>query len=260
MNEKFYKIVVQMQQVEINTSQNVKIEYQLATVGHRIFAFIIDFAILFIVGLILYLAVALTGLDSGNFLYYIFNFLLLIWIWFYTLGSEIIGNGQTIGKLALGIKVVKLNGDEMEFYDYFSRWSVRLFDVYFSVGALAMLLIASNKSGQRLGDIISGTTVIKKKNDYAFRLRDILELNTKNKDDYQFDYPNANVLNEKDVILIKNTLYRLKQYNNASHRDTLNELVDKVLETLGLDLRFYTEDQKVRFLNKVVSEYIILTR
>ena len=126
MNEKFYKIVVQMQQVEINTSQNVKIEYQLATVGHRIFAFIIDFAILFIVGLILYLAVALTGLDSGNFLYYIFNLLLLIWIWFYTLGSEIIGNRQTIGKLALGIKAVKLNGDEMEFYDYFSRWSVRL--------------------------------------------------------------------------------------------------------------------------------------
>lgn len=249
-----------MQQVEINTSQNVKIEYQLASVGHRIFAFMIDFAILFIGALIFYLAIALNNLDDDNVMFYLIFLLMIVWVWFYTLGSEIIGNGQTIGKLALGIKVVKLNGDEMEFYDYFSRWSVRLFDVYFSVGALAMLLIASNKSGQRLGDIISGTTVIKKKNDYAFRLRDILELNTKNKDDYQFDYPNANILNEKDVILIKNTLFRLKQYNNAAHRDILNELVDKVMETLGLDLRFYTEDQKVRFLNKVVSEYIILTR
>lgn len=249
-----------MQQVEINTSQNVKIEYQLASVGHRIFAFIIDFAILFIVSFVFYLAILLNELSEDNIMYYVISLLMIVWIWFYTLGSEIIGNGQTIGKLALGIKVVKLNGDEMEFYDYFSRWSVRLFDVYFSIGALAMLLIASNKSGQRLGDIISGTTVIKKKNDYAFRLRDILELNNKNKEDYQFDYPNANVLNEKDVILIKNTLFRLKQYNNTAHRETLNELVQKVLATLGLDLKFYTEDQKVRFLNKVVSEYIILTR
>lgn len=249
-----------MQQVEINTSQNVKIEYQLASVGQRIFAFLIDLAILIVVFFIFYLAIVFNNLDDQDLMYYVISLLLLIWIWFYTLGSEIIGNGQTIGKLALGIKVVKLNGDEMEFYDYFSRWSVRLFDVYFSVGTLAMLLIASNKNGQRLGDIISGTTVIKKRNDYTFRLRDILDLNMKNKDDYQFEYPNANILNEKDVILIKNTLFRLKQYNNASHSQALNELLDKVLETLDLDLRFYTEDQKVRFLNKVVSEYIILTR
>ena len=68
MNEKFYNLVEQMQQVEINTSQNVKIEYQLATVGHRIFAFIIDFAILFVVGIILYFAMSLSGLGSNNFL------------------------------------------------------------------------------------------------------------------------------------------------------------------------------------------------
>lgn len=249
-----------MQLVEINTSQNVKIEYQLASVGQRIFAFILDFSILSVVYLILIVGIFANNLDERDGMFYFFFIIIIALMWFYTLVSEIIGNGQTIGKRAVGIKVVKLNGDELEFYDYFSRWSVRLFDIYFSLGALAMLLIASNKSGQRLGDIISGTTVIRKRNDYNFRLEDILELNNKNKDDYEFEYLNANRLNEKDVILIKNTLFRFKEYKNDAHLDALDLLIVKVLSTLELDLQFRSNDQKVRFLNKVVSEYIILTR
>lgn len=249
-----------MQHVEINTSQNVKIEYQLASVGQRVFAFLIDLVILMIVYGIILATFLSMQISEDNISYFIFISIIVCWAWFYTLASEIIGNGQTIGKLALGIKVVKLNGDEMEFYDYFSRWSVRLFDIYFSSGALAMLLIAGNKNGQRLGDIIAGTTVIRKRNNYSFRLQDIMNLNNKNKEEYEFEFPGARLLNEKDVILIKNALFRFRQFNNAAHTDTLGELSDKIMETIGMEHEFYSNEQKVRFLNKVVSEYIILTR
>jgi len=198
--------------IEINTAQNVKIEYQLASVGQRVLAFAIDFIILSIVYFILMLGIM--G-QFQTFLYYILMSLIMVWLFFYTLASEIIGNGQTIGKLVMGIKVVKLNGDEMEFYDYFTRWSMRLVDIYFSIGVFAMLLISSNKNGQRTGDIIAGTTVIKKRSAYGFQLNDILNLNKKKKEDYQFEYPNAYQLNEKDVILIKNLLYRHKQYRRT---------------------------------------------
>lgn len=249
-----------MQQVEINTSQNVKIEYQLASVGQRIFAFIIDLVILLVVVGIFSRVGFFLEMDEGDVTFYIYITLLICWVWFYTLASEIIGNGQTLGKRVVGIRVVKLNGDELEFYDYFSRWSVRLFDIYFSVGVLAMLLIAGNKNGQRLGDIIAGTTVIRNRNNYGFRLEDILSLNNKSKEDYEFEYPSARLLNEKDVILIKTTLFRYRQYRNAAHLETLEQLNERVQETLGLDLKFYNDEQKIRFLNKIVSEYIILTR
>lgn len=254
------KIVKSMQYVEINTSQNVKIEYQLASVGQRIFAFIIDSIILLMGYGIIALAFSTDSMDEESLSYFIFIIIIIGWLWFYTLASEILGNGQTLGKKAMGIKVVKLNGDEMEFYDYFSRWSVRLFDIYFSVGTLAMLLIAGNKNGQRLGDIIAGTTVIRKNGHASFRLDDILKLNNKRKEDYEFEYPNARQLNESDVILIKNALYRYKKYQNTAHHEVIGLLTDKIMTTLGLSLVFYNHEQRIRFLNKVVSEYIILTR
>lgn len=243
-----------MANIEINTAQNVKIEYQLAGVGQRIFAFAVDFIVLFIVYLIL--AWGMMG-NHENFIYYFLIVLIVMWVFFYTLISEIIGNGQTIGKRALGIKVVKLNGDEMEFYDYFTRWSMRLLDIYFSIGVFAMLLISSNKNGQRTGDIIAGTTVIKKKSNYGFQLNDILNLNKKKKEDYTFEYPNAYQLNEKDVILIKNLLYRQKQYKNNAHNDAVIDLSHKVAEVLGIE---NIPNNKVQFLNKIISEYIVLTR
>jgi len=120
-----------------------------------------------------------------------------------------------------------------------------------------MLLISSNKNGQRTGDIIAGTTLIKKRSAYGFQLNDILNLNKKKKEDYQFEYPNAYQLNEKDVILIKNLLYRHKEYKNNAHNDALIDLSNKVAETLGIEK---TPINKVQFLNKIVSEYIVLTR
>jgi uncharacterized RDD family membrane protein YckC len=243
-----------MQTIEINTSQNVRIEYQLAGVGHRIFAFIIDFIIMWLVFFIYTVSLFSGGSDLSMAFLYIFAYL---WFGFYTLISELIGNGQTIGKLALGIKVIKLNGDELEFYDYFSRWSMRLIDIYLSIGSIAMLLIASNKSGQRIGDIIAGTSIIRKKSNYGFSLSDILKLNLNNKDDFEFQYPMAKNLDEKDVILIKNLLYRKKLYNNRAHEEAMDLLVHKLSVILELPK---IPDNREAFLSKVISEYIILTR
>ncbi|MEZ4804918.1 MAG: RDD family protein [Bacteroidia bacterium] len=243
-----------MQTIEINTAQNVKIEYELAGLGQRIFAYFIDFIILIGVALII-LAGIVSDFEESNIIF--IQLFFFIWFGFYTLISEIIGNGQTLGKKALGIKVIKLNGDEPEFYDYFSRWSMRLIDIYLSSGTIAMLLISSNKNGQRIGDIIAGTSIIRVKSTYGFQLKDILKLNLKNKDDYEFEYPLARNLEEKDVILIKNLLYRKRKYNNKAHLDAENQLVEKIAETLKLDTPPRNNE---KFLNKVISEYIILTR
>jgi uncharacterized RDD family membrane protein YckC len=243
-----------MQTIEINTSQNVRIEYQLAGVGHRIFAYLIDLIIMGFVFFIFFISVVSNGTEVMMTVIRIFAFL---WFGFYTLVSELIGNGQTIGKLALGIKVIKLNGDELEFYDYFSRWSTRLIDIYASIGSIAMLLIASNKNGQRIGDIIAGTSIIRKKSNYGFSLDDILKLNLNNRDNYEFQYPMARNLDEKDVILIKNLLYRKRLFQNRAHQEAMDMLVNKLVKLFGLSS---VPSNKEAFLGRVISEYIILTR
>jgi uncharacterized RDD family membrane protein YckC len=245
-----------MQTIEINTAQNVRIEYQLAGVGHRIFAYIIDFIIMMVVfGIISASVISISNISEKAMSFIsIFAF---TWFGFYTLISELIGNGQTIGKLALGIKVIKLNGDELEFYDYFSRWSLRLIDIYASIGCIAMFLVASNKNGQRLGDIIAGTSVIRKKNNYGFSLEDILKLNLNSKDNYEFTYPMAGKLDERDVILIKQLLFRKRLYHNQAHEEAMDRLVTKL--SAILELQQIPQNKEV-FLSKVISEYIILTR
>lgn len=246
-----------MKSIEINTSQNVKIDYQLASVGQRIFAFAIDLAIMTLVYMLVFLSTFTEGNSDSELKIILFQLMAFSWFGFYSLISEQIGNGQSLGKLAMGIKVIKLNGEELAFYDYFSRWSMRIVDIYLSIGSIAMLLIASNKNGQRLGDIIAGTTIIRKKSNYGFTLKDILRLNLKDRETHQFEFPQATKLEEKDVILIKQLLLRNRTYRNKAHKKALNELVEKLVTLFELNS---VPEDKEAFLNKVISDYIILTR
>ncbi|HEY1045166.1 MAG TPA: RDD family protein [Bacteroidia bacterium] len=247
-----------MQLIEINTPQNVKIEYQLAGVGQRIFAFAIDFVLLFIVN-ILFIIFYLSKAESLQTEYIIY-FILSVITCFYTLYSEMLMNGQTIGKMALGIKVIKLNGEELEFFDYFSRWSTRLIDIYFSSGVLAIIMIVSNKSGQRLGDILAGTAVIRKKSSYGFRLNDIVRLNERSRENYEFQFPLAKNLEEKDVILIKQVIQRYSVHSNSTHKNALDLLVQKVAQIVELRDVPRSDESKIKFLKQLITEYIILTR
>lgn len=185
------------------------------------------------------------------------NLIAFVWLGFFTLASEMIGQGQSIGKKAVGLKIVKINGDKLTFYDYFSRWSMRLMDIYFSVGAIAVLLIGSNNKAQRIGDILADTTVIKIKGDYDFSLSEILKLNQKRKESYEFQFPLAYRLSDNDVIVLKSLLYRLDVYNNIEHIKALDMAVERLKEILEL-----TEAPKNKkgFISKVISEYVVLTR
>ncbi len=246
-----------MKSIEITTPQNVQIDYQLASLGQRIFAFAIDFVIIVLVYATVYIWAFVQNTSDNDLKYLLFQLFAFLWLGFYSLFSELIGNGQSIGKLAMGIRVIKLNGDELQFYDYFSRWSMRIIDIYFSIGSIAMLLIASSRNAQRIGDIIAGTAIIRKNNSYGFKLNDILKLNLKDKDNYEFEYPLAVNLEENDVILIKQLLSRYRTFRNSAHKQAMDELILRLADVLQLK---QIPNDKETFLTKVITEYIILTR
>lgn len=150
-----------MRTLEIRTAQNVTIEYTLADVKERGLALLVDILVMLIIMLVLSI---IYGTLFGPYLSeYKEYFSILPVLFFYSLVSEIRGNGTSIGKRVLGIKVVKVNGTEARISDYLIRWAFRVIDIYFSLGVLGTVMVNSTTRSQRLGDILANTTVIKVK-------------------------------------------------------------------------------------------------
>lgn len=242
-----------MRTIEINTTQNVTIEYELATFRDRFFAFFIDSCILNFGLIILFFGWlwVFSGSDETYFLYLV---ILPIYL-FYTLSNEIWFNGQTPGKMAIGIKVAKINGKEPVISDYLIRWAFRLIDIWFSSGTIAAVLVNSTQRGQRLGDMLAHTTVIKVRASLNIGIGDVLRINTR--ENYDPLYPQVRNLSEQDMLLIKSTIERMKKYNNNAHREALDMLVEKLKNLLEIN---ETPKDKIAFLKTLLNDYIVLTR
>ncbi|NJN78330.1 MAG: RDD family protein, partial [Saprospiraceae bacterium] len=95
-----------MRTIDITTTQKVTIEYELAALRDRIIAFFMDQLILYVFLLICWLLfMGAFGLENSELFIYIFAAPVYI---FYTPVSEMLMDGQTLGKRVAGIKIVKL--------------------------------------------------------------------------------------------------------------------------------------------------------
>ena len=242
-----------MRSIDIVTAHKVEITYPLASVGQRIMAFILD-AIVIVVGFSL-LNLIFGFVFSGNLYEYFIYIILFPFYMFYTLYSEVLLNGQTLGKKALGIRVVKLNGENLQFTDYMTRWIFRTVDIWLSMGSLAVIFISSNEKSQRIGDLLSNTSIIQTSSSRSYSLSDVL--NIMNLKDYKVVYPEAKIFTEQQMLLLKETLERYKMYHNEAHQNALKLLSDNMAKQLGLEK---TPFAKEKFLKTLLRDYIFLTR
>jgi uncharacterized RDD family membrane protein YckC len=241
-----------MRNIEINTAQNVTIQYELASLKDRILAFLLDSLILWggliILGIFFNLLLG-TAYDYAVYLILVPTFL------FYSILSEIIGNGQSIGKLALSIKVVKLTGKEPSLGDYMMRWVFRFIDIYMSLGSIASLLVSSSAKGQRMGDMLANTAIIKAKPTMLMTLNDLMSISTI--DTYTPQYPSIKSMHEEDMLLVKTVIERARKHPNDAHMEALDMMVKYMMEQLGITK---IPANKSEFLRTLLRDYIVLTR
>ncbi len=243
-----------MKTIEINTAQKVTIQYELASLGNRFMSYFID--ILVMSGIITFLSILGSSAIGSSDSYTLFLYLILAPIFiFYTLASEILMNGQSLGKKAMGLKVVKLNGDAPTSQDYFMRWMFRFIDIFMSLGSVGSLLINASPKSQRLGGLLSGTTVIRTTSQRTFTLNDILKISTL--DTYQPTFPQIRKFNEQDMLFIKKSLERERRYPNQAHKKAIKELSDHVSEQLNISP---IPKDRSKFLRTLINDYIVLTR
>lgn len=241
-----------MRYIDISTTQNVTIQYELAPLRDRVLAFFIDMVIL-LIGLAIIMGLIQAFFPTSWIV--VMYYLIIVPVFaFYTLSQEIYLNGQTLGKKALGIKVAKLNGREPTISDYVIRWAFRTIDLG-PFGSVAAILVSSTPRNQRLGDMLADTVVVKVTNSTKFTLEEILRVNSD--DNYQTTYPEVKFFSEEDMLTINLALSRYKRYPNHAHTEVLNQLAYLMKDKLALAT---PPADNIIFLRTLVSDYVALTR
>lgn len=229
----FVKIFILIMNISISTAHHVDIDYTPAGIFDRILATLIDGAFQF--GLLLLGFMFIDFLDPVDSPTWFFVILLVI-IASYHLFCEAVFNGRSLGKYAIRIQVVKLNGKKLTFWDCMLRWVFRLVDISISSGAVALISIIASKRMQRLGDMAAGTTVIKLGKEVS--LKQISEFEAP--EDYQVVFQQAALLSDKDIKIIKDVLREVLKNNNYALLAPLSKKIKEVtgIETSMIPLEF----------------------
>lgn len=243
-----------MKNIEIITTQNVVLQYELAGLKDRALAFLLD-CVVIVVTYVILLTIGMVFTGGSESSIAVLVFIVIGTLMFYSLLFETLNNGQSIGKMALRIHVIKVAGGRITFFDYVARWVFRLIDIYFSFGAIASMLVVSSPKGQRIGDVVANTAVVKTASVMNLTLQDLLALHEKKS--YTPRYPQARKLHEEDALLIKLTLDRYRKFDNESHGEAMELLTNRIKEILNIES---IEGDQTRFLQTILQDYIILSR
>lgn len=202
-----------MQTIRITTSQNIDIDYEVAGLGERILARLIDLAILgalFFLGLFS-IAIA-TNSTSSNTLWIVLVIIYLVIFVFYDLAFEVFMNGQSIGKRILKIKVISLDGSQPRVGQYILRWLFRIVDfLIIEPGVIALVVAAIRDKPQRVGDIVAGTMLIR--TTPRSKMDNIVFMPAN--DGYQPVFNEAGQLTDRDIELIHEVIHNYVKTGNS---------------------------------------------
>jgi uncharacterized RDD family membrane protein YckC len=236
-----------MDNFQIETAQNIGIHQNVAGIGERILAFLIDTLILTAFAILTALGISGLGLGGGEL--WVYYLVIGLPVFLYYLLWETFNNGQTPGKAALDLRVVRLDGARPRFNQYILRWLVRIIDITISSGAVAVVTILLNGKGQRLGDLAAGTTVISENKQISLSQTILIDL----PENYKPSYPQVTILKDRDVQDIKRIFNDARQYGN--HKVILS-LSQKIAEIIEVE----PKERPLDFIKIILKDYNYYTQ
>ena len=239
-----------MDNFQIETAQNVTIQQNVAGIGDRILAYLVDGVIViayWIASLFALGAFGVSNEDSTSLM--VFYMVLGIPTFLYHLLFETLWGGRSPGKAAFNLRVVKIDGSKPGLGSFFVRWIMRIIDISLTSGGVAVLTILLNGKGQRLGDLGAGTTVINEKKrvrlSHTF-MEDIPE-------NYQAKYPQVTVFSDRDIQTVKTVFLQAKQKGN-------HNVIVKLSHKLSDKMQIIPEEKPIIFIEKVLKDYNFYTQ
>lgn len=149
------------------TPEAVAFELETANVGSRLLAFALDTLVVSVGVYALGFTFAQFSESAVNLPFWLVfttvTLLLLGWTLGYYIAFETLWRGRTLGKAALGLRVVTKEGGQVRFRHALIRTVLGIVDFGLSFGFVAVVSILATRTNQRLGDIVAGTLVLRER-------------------------------------------------------------------------------------------------
>jgi uncharacterized RDD family membrane protein YckC len=252
-------------EIVIETPEKIRFSYHIAEIGTRIAAWIMDFLIQVLILLIIILALVLSGysswthLEEGltNLTAAFLMIMIFLSRWFYFVLFEVIMEGQSPGKKMMRIRVIRDNGESLDFETIVLRNFLRAVDGFPSVPLIGGFVALIDSQNRRLGDIIANTIVV---NEIQYKLAI---------PDFQVHFnhtpePANGSANELGYLTVKqklteNELYIIRRFLNEYHKlpaakqhEITEQLANQVQKRLGIEERI---TDSLQFLERIYQQH-----
>lgn len=262
-----------MSVIRVTTSFNLDIDFEAPPFHRRLFAWMIDLFIL-----MFYIIIASKILkqiestmdysDDNMYNMWAVGLVLVLPFILYHPVSEILMNGQSVGKKLMGIQVVNENGGKPSISQYIIRWLIRTSDYmvlviiiyapYIAIfgiqffwalgGSLALLVtdivLVNSKKNQRLGDLLAHTILIKTNQKTSIDDTIFLQI----AEGYVPSFPAVMHLSDRDINALKSILDTAKKHNDY-------DLAQNASEKIKTHLKIDTSLSPFDFLEILLKDY-----
>lgn len=236
----------------IVTPEGVRLAFSTAGVASRSAALVVDLFCRAIALYILFVLLGIAAIGGGDLVVAIGGVIGIFVVFFgYSTAMETFNRGRTLGKVALGLQVVTVEGAPVRFRHAAIRSALELVDFFLSFGAVAMITSMVNPRHQRLGDMVAGTMVV--------RTRSAMSVST----NYTFVPPpgwesfastlDVSRMNRDQHGVVRSFLLRLHGMSREAGLAVARPLAASCAATLGVDVGPHTSP--VDFLITVTAAH-----
>jgi uncharacterized RDD family membrane protein YckC len=234
-------------EITIVTPENVTITYELAGLGSRAIACLIDTllqaaALIVLFAVLAFILFRLMALAPGSaFLRAISDFAvgIVIIAGFLTLAGyfiyfEATRNGQTPGKRWLGLRVVREEGAPIDFSSAVVRNLIRLIELALGSYLISIISILVSAKYKRIGDYAAGTIVVKERSPTmaAPEARPVPRM-VPHKAEAAF-VRDVDLLTQDEVAAIRRFAERRWELNARVQEDLARQIAEPIMARLGI--------------------------
>ncbi|MEC3978808.1 RDD family protein [Amycolatopsis sp. H20-H5] len=152
---------------ELVTGEAVVLDLRVAKLATRAVAMLLDVLVQGALLLAVYLVLSLTtSLDDDSLLLTLILVVFILVMVGYPVLFETLSRGRSLGKMAMGLRVVRLDGGPIRFRQALTRGLAGFFVDFWALGflgAVAVIVSLCSSNGRRTGDYLAGTLVIRER-------------------------------------------------------------------------------------------------
>jgi len=253
----------------IDTPENVMFGYEVAGIGSRFLAALIDTLLIGALQIVVYMIVLVfigATLEEGglsSLSAWVVGGLVLIsffLLWGYYIFFELLWNGQTPGKRVVGLRVIKTDGRPITAVESLVRNLVRLVDFMPTSYGVGIVTMCITEQSQRLGDMAAGTLVIFDRGEVTLDSLKPRKATTAPAAERAGEVgamilPDVPVqrLTDQDVRLVEEFLRRRLQLFNADQMGA--QITRRIQDRLGLPAQIMTASVAAAWLSQVRDAY-----